>query len=39
MDVLKCVDLNGSPDRLARTVDVAALSSWLGLRAIDREVS
>ena len=31
------VDLNGSPDRLARTVDVAALSSWLGLRAIDRE--
>ena len=31
------IDLNGSPDRLARTVDVAALSSWLGLRAIDRE--
>ncbi|WP_024576338.1 MULTISPECIES: AsmA-like C-terminal region-containing protein [unclassified Afipia] len=31
------VDLNGSPDRLARTVDVAALSSWLGMRAIDRE--
>jgi large subunit ribosomal protein L24 len=31
------IDLNGPPDRLARTVDVAALSSWLGLRAIDRE--
>lgn len=31
------IDLNGSPDRLARAVDVAALSSWLGLRAIDRE--
>jgi large subunit ribosomal protein L24 len=27
----------GSPDALDRTVDVAALSSWLGLRAIDRE--
>lgn len=31
------VDLNGSPDGLARAVDVAALSSWLGMRAIDRE--
>ncbi|EKS35798.1 AsmA family protein [Afipia clevelandensis] len=31
------IDLNGAPDRLVRTVDVAALSSWLGLRAIDRE--
>ena len=31
------VDLNGSPDGMARTVDVAALSSWLGMRAIDRE--
>lgn len=31
------VDLNGSPDRLARAIDVAALSSWLGMRAIDRE--
>ena len=31
------IDLNGPPDRLARAVDVAALSSWLGLRAIDRE--
>jgi AsmA-like C-terminal region len=29
--------LFGSPDRPARTIDVAALSSWLGLRAIDRE--
>lgn len=29
--------LFGSPDRPDRTVDVAALSSWLGLRAIDRE--
>lgn len=31
------VDLNGSPDGLARTVDVAVLSSWLAMRAIDRE--
>lgn len=31
------VDLNGSPDGLARVVDVTALSSWLGMRAIDRE--
>lgn len=31
------IDLNGSPDRLVRAVDVAALSSWLGMRAIDRE--
>ncbi|MDB5583488.1 MAG: hypothetical protein JWR80_8664, partial [Bradyrhizobium sp.] len=27
----------GSPDRLDRTVDVASLSSWLAVRAIDRE--
>ena len=27
----------GPPDRLDRTVDVAALSSWLAVRAIDRE--
>ena len=27
----------GSPDALARSVDVAALSSWLAVRAIDRE--
>ena len=27
----------GSPDRLDRTIDVAALSSWLAIRAIDRE--
>src|SRR6266404_7628255 len=27
----------GSPDALDRTVDVTALSSWLALRAIDRE--
>lgn len=27
----------GSPDRLDRTVDVAALSSWLAVRSIDRE--
>ncbi|MEA2956514.1 MAG: hypothetical protein QOJ58_2014 [Alphaproteobacteria bacterium] len=27
----------GSPDGLNRTVDVAALSSWLAIRAIDRE--
>ncbi|CAN5178366.1 AsmA-like C-terminal region-containing protein [soil metagenome] len=31
------IDLNGSPDGLARTIDVAGLSSWLGMRAIDRE--
>lgn len=31
------LDLNGSPDGLARAVDVAALSSWLAMRAIDRE--
>jgi large subunit ribosomal protein L24 len=29
--------LFGSPDKPDRTVDVAALSAWLGLRAIDRE--
>jgi large subunit ribosomal protein L24 len=27
----------GSPDRLERTVDVSALSSWLAVRTIDRE--
>jgi uncharacterized protein involved in outer membrane biogenesis len=27
----------GSPDALSRSVDVAALSSWLAVRAIDRE--
>src|SRR5258708_13902741 len=27
----------GSPDTLNRTVDVASLSSWLAVRAIDRE--
>ncbi|MDB5618699.1 AsmA family protein [Tardiphaga sp.] len=27
----------GTPDRLERTIDVAALSSWLAVRAIDRE--
>jgi AsmA-like C-terminal region len=27
----------GSPDALDRTVDIAALSSWLAVRAIDRE--
>jgi large subunit ribosomal protein L24 len=27
----------GTPDALDRTVDVAALSAWLGLRAIERE--
>ena len=31
------VDLNGSPDALARTVDVAGFQSWLSMRAIDRE--
>jgi len=31
------IDLNGSPDGMSRAVDVAALSSWLGMRAIDRE--
>jgi large subunit ribosomal protein L24 len=27
----------GSPDALDRTIDIAALSSWLAVRAIDRE--
>jgi hypothetical protein len=27
----------GSPDTLTRTVDIASLSSWLAVRAIDRE--
>ena len=27
----------GTPDKLSRTVDVSALSSWLAVRAIDRE--
>jgi large subunit ribosomal protein L24 len=27
----------GSPDKLDRTIDVAAFSSWLAVRAIDRE--
>ena len=31
------VDLNGTPDGFTHTVDVAALSSWLAMRAIDRE--
>lgn len=31
------IDLIGSPDAMARTIDVAALSSWLAMRAIDRE--
>jgi large subunit ribosomal protein L24 len=31
------VFVSGSPDTLDRTVDVAALSSWLAVRAIDRE--
>jgi AsmA-like C-terminal region/AsmA family len=29
--------VTGSPDTLSRNVDVAALSSWLAVRAIDRE--
>jgi large subunit ribosomal protein L24 len=29
--------LFGSPDKPDRSIDVAALSSWLGMRAIDRE--
>jgi hypothetical protein len=31
------VFIAGSPDAVDRTVDVAALSSWLAVRAIDRE--
>jgi large subunit ribosomal protein L24 len=31
------IDWHGTPDRLSRTLDVAALSSWLAIRAIDRE--
>lgn len=29
--------LMGPPDRLDRTIDIASLSSWLAVRAIDRE--
>ncbi|MBX9709623.1 MAG: AsmA-like C-terminal region-containing protein, partial [Xanthobacteraceae bacterium] len=29
--------LHGTPDSLSRTVDLSALSSWLALRAIERE--
>lgn len=31
------IDLNGPPDAMTRSLDVAALSSWLAMRAIDRE--
>jgi large subunit ribosomal protein L24 len=31
------IDWHGTPDGLSRSVDVAALSSWLAIRAIDRE--
>jgi len=31
------VYMTGTPDRLERTIDVSALSSWLAVRAIDRE--
>jgi large subunit ribosomal protein L24 len=31
------IDLIGSPDAMTRTLDVAAFSSWLAMRAIDRE--
>lgn len=31
------IDWHGTPDGLTRTLDVAALSSWLAIRAIDRE--
>ena len=31
------IDWHGTPDGLSRTLDVAALSSWLAIRAIDRE--
>ncbi|MBI3699225.1 MAG: AsmA family protein [Afipia sp.] len=31
------IDLNGSPDKPARSIDVASLSSWLVMRSIDRQ--
>ncbi len=31
------IDLHGIPDALARSLDVTGLSSWLALRAIERE--
>ncbi|MBN8982401.1 MAG: AsmA family protein [Rhizobiales bacterium] len=31
------IDFNGSPDNPMRSVDVASLSSWLVMRAIDRQ--
>ena len=31
------IDLNGTPDSLSRSIDVASLSSWLAMRSIDRE--
>ncbi|MEH2510215.1 hypothetical protein V1291_001569 [Nitrobacteraceae bacterium AZCC 1564] len=31
------IDLIGSPDAMTRSLDVAAFSSWLAMRAIDRE--
>ena len=31
------VDLIGSPDKPARSVDLASLSSWLAMRSIDRQ--
>ena len=31
------VDLIGSPDRPARSIDLASLSSWLAMRSIDRQ--
>jgi large subunit ribosomal protein L24 len=31
------IDLNGSPDKSARSIDVTSLSSWLVMRSIDRQ--
>lgn len=31
------IDLNGSPDKPARSIDLASLSSWLAMRSIDRQ--
>lgn len=32
------IDLNGAPGKLARTIDVSSLSSWLAMRSIDRQI-
>lgn len=31
------IDLNGSPDKPVRSIDIASLASWLAMRSIDRQ--